>query len=208
MPKGESITTGGKTGTADGNRDKWFVGYTPYYIGAVWYGYDGRLKTINIPSNDSMNAVRIWHNVMTKIHANLAPAVFYEPPNMIKQEICISSGLLATDQCKAAQYLPLPDGTMPAGPYVITEYFVPGCELNPTTYCTVHSPVIDTSSMDSSEVSSSPSSSTSGSSSSSTGSSSAASSSSSTGSSTSSATVSSSATSSSSSSSADTASAS
>lgn len=155
--KGEAITTSGKTGTADGNRDKWFVGYTPYYIGAVWYGYDGRLKTINIPSNDTMNAIKIWNNVMTKIHASLAPEVFYEPPTLIKLEICISTGLLATDACKAA------------GNYVITENFMPGVDINPTTYCTKHTSAIvePTPTIDISSIVSSSSDSSSGSSSSS-----------------------------------------
>lgn len=124
--KGEAITTCGKTGTADGNRDKWFVGFTPYYIGAVWYGYDGRLKTINIPGNDSMNAVKIWNRVMTKIHASLKPESFYEPPTLVKLEICVTSGKLATDACKAA------------GNYVITENFLPGVDINPTAYCDKH----------------------------------------------------------------------
>jgi penicillin-binding protein 1A len=145
--KGQSIPTGGKTGTADGNRDKWFVGYTDYYIGAVWYGYDGRLKTINIPSTDSMNAVKLWYEVMTKIHANLAPKAFYEPPNMVKLEICISSGLLVTDNCRLAG--------AGGATYVITETFIPGAPLNPTTYCPIHNPIADSSSQDSSAASSS-----------------------------------------------------
>jgi penicillin-binding protein 1A len=128
--KGEIITTAGKTGTADGNRDKWFVGYTPYYIGAVWYGYDGRLKTINIPSQDSMSGVKIWHTIMTRIHANLTPADFYEPPTLEKLEICVLSGKLATQECKNA------------GKYVITEFFMQGDENNPTEDCPIHQPKI------------------------------------------------------------------
>ncbi|MDO8599482.1 MAG: hypothetical protein Q7S02_05210, partial [bacterium] len=30
----------GKTGTTDGARDAWFVGYTPELLVAVWVGYD------------------------------------------------------------------------------------------------------------------------------------------------------------------------
>lgn len=128
--KGELISTSGKTGTADGNRDKWFVGYTPYYIGAVWYGYDGRLKTINIPSNDSPNAIKIWHSVMTSIHAKLVPDEFYEPPTLVKLDICMSSGKLATEGCSKA------------GKYVVKENFLPDVDINPTDYCTVHNKYI------------------------------------------------------------------
>jgi len=166
--KGVEISTDGKTGTADGNRDKWFVGYTPYYIGAVWYGYDGRLKTINIPSNDSMNAIKIWYDAITKIHASLTPQSFYEPPDLIKLNICISSGLLATDYCRAA-------GEAIGSTYVITEDFIPGAPLNPTTFCTVHDPNADSSAVDSSSGSSSGSTSASTSSSSSSSNSSASS---------------------------------
>ena len=29
-----------KTGTASDEKDLWFVGGTPYYVTAVWWGYD------------------------------------------------------------------------------------------------------------------------------------------------------------------------
>ena len=128
--KGELIPTSGKTGTADGNRDKWFVGYTPYYVGAVWYGYDGRLKTINIPKSDTSDSIRIWHHVMTRVHKDLAPKDFYVPPTVVELEICIESGKLATEECKAA------------GKYVIKELFLPNADVNPTDYCDVHQPVV------------------------------------------------------------------
>ena len=35
----------GKTGTTDGNRDSWFVGYTPDVVCAVWVGYDSGADT-------------------------------------------------------------------------------------------------------------------------------------------------------------------
>lgn len=34
------MPVGGKTGTTTNNCDRWFVGFTPYYVGAVWTGYD------------------------------------------------------------------------------------------------------------------------------------------------------------------------
>ena len=32
----------GKTGSSGGNDDRWFIGMTPYYVAAVWTGYDIR----------------------------------------------------------------------------------------------------------------------------------------------------------------------
>jgi len=126
--KKQQISTAGKTGTTDNNRDKWFVGYTPYYTAAVWYGYDNRLKTIEIPKGDQSNAVRIWYDVMTRLHADLQPRNWYVPPSDQSARICIQSGQLATPNCELA------------GHYVIKEYFLPGTV--PMTYCEFHNPIV------------------------------------------------------------------
>jgi penicillin-binding protein 1A len=36
----ENMPVAGKTGGSDNWRDRWFVGYTPYYVAAVWSGYE------------------------------------------------------------------------------------------------------------------------------------------------------------------------
>ncbi|NLZ82565.1 MAG: penicillin-binding protein 1A, partial [Clostridiales bacterium] len=38
--KNVTIPSAGKTGTTDANKDKWFCGFSPYYVGVSWYGYD------------------------------------------------------------------------------------------------------------------------------------------------------------------------
>jgi penicillin-binding protein 1A len=65
----------GKTGTTSDNWDRWFVGMTPYYVAAVWTGYD---------SNESMYfygnpAAQIWKKVMQPIHAGLENKSFPWP---------------------------------------------------------------------------------------------------------------------------------
>lgn len=57
----------GKTGTTSNNCDRWFVGFTPYYVAAVWTGYD-------MPEPMYYNgnpAAQIWKAVMEPVHANL-----------------------------------------------------------------------------------------------------------------------------------------
>jgi membrane peptidoglycan carboxypeptidase len=41
----------GKTGTTNDNKDGWFVGYTPYYCGAAWTGYDNAIEMSTAASN-------------------------------------------------------------------------------------------------------------------------------------------------------------
>ena len=59
----------GKTGTTNDNKDRWFVGYTPYYAGAVWFGYD-QPQAMNWLSG-SNPALVVWKNVMVQIHKGL-----------------------------------------------------------------------------------------------------------------------------------------
>ena len=74
----------GKTGTTQENRDKWFVGYTPYYVGAVWYGFDqpDSISKYGVTSNVS---AKVWGQVMEKIHEDLRVKEFDAPDSVIKK---------------------------------------------------------------------------------------------------------------------------
>ncbi|MGI5970476.1 MAG: PBP1A family penicillin-binding protein [Oscillospiraceae bacterium] len=69
----KNMSIAGKTGTTDKNNDRWFVGYTPYYVAAVWTGYDVP-EYINISSNP---AIPMWKAVMQRIHENLEYKAFF-----------------------------------------------------------------------------------------------------------------------------------
>lgn len=89
----------GKTGTTSSNRDRWFVGFTPYYVGAVWFGYD-QPKTL---SGFSPNPAAVaWRKVMAPVHKNLSDKPFLSHLESGKTEvmICEDSGLRATPACK------------------------------------------------------------------------------------------------------------
>ena len=60
----------GKTGTTNGNKDMWFVGYTAYYTTGVWVGYD---SPIEMKMENGNLACTIWHHYMDAIHAGLEP---------------------------------------------------------------------------------------------------------------------------------------
>ena len=85
----------GKTGTTDANRDRYFVGFTPYYCAAVWSGYKSN-ATINISTNPSAS---LWRSVMKEIHADLSRKSFNKCSGLTTISVCSDSGLLATDAC-------------------------------------------------------------------------------------------------------------
>lgn len=91
------MTIAGKTGTTTSKKDTWFVGYTPYYVAAVWVGYD-KQERVNLSTNQ---APLMWKKVMSKIHANLENKAFDEPDDLVTVTYCMDSGMLATSACRA-----------------------------------------------------------------------------------------------------------
>lgn len=104
-----NIATYGKTGTSNSNHDKWFVGFTPYYVGAVWYGYDK--KPLGVSTNAS---VSIWKKVMTKVHENLPNKEFPIPSNVTSATICQRTGKLSSPGCQFAHKEYFVKGTVPS----------------------------------------------------------------------------------------------
>lgn len=92
------MDTCGKTGTTDDDNDRWFAGYTPYYTGTVWFGYDTPRTVVVYGGNPALN---LWKKVMTKIHSGLASKTFTRPSNVGSAYICTESGELAGEECKS-----------------------------------------------------------------------------------------------------------
>lgn len=89
------MSAAGKTGTSNDNKDKWFVGYTPHYLAAVWSGYDTP-KAVG-GGNPS---VSIWKKVMSKVHEGMEETEFEKPdPKNEKVKVCSVSGKIATELC-------------------------------------------------------------------------------------------------------------
>lgn len=65
----EGITSAGKTGTTENQRDGWFVGFTKYYTTAVWVGYDYPREMKELMGNTYPGY--IWQAYMTEIHKGL-----------------------------------------------------------------------------------------------------------------------------------------
>ena len=89
------MSQAGKTGTTNDERDRYFVGFTPYYCAAVWTGYRSN-EEIWIGGNPAAN---LWRQVMSKIHADLSDPGFHSATGVTTVTVCADSGMLATDAC-------------------------------------------------------------------------------------------------------------
>ncbi len=116
----------GKTGTSQNYYDRWFVGYTPTYLGGVWYGYEYP-KALG---NDTKHiCTEIWDDVMSEIYKVKEKDTyekFERPESVITAMYCKDSGKLMTDACRAD----------PRGDRSEIGYFVKGTE--PRQKCNCH----------------------------------------------------------------------
>lgn len=127
-----SVNCAGKTGTTQEDYDRWFVGYTPYYVGGVWFGYDLNQSLSEYWTNP---AVLLWDTVMTKLHQKYIDAAneggeplktFNMAPGVITCTYCRDSGMLMGEACYAD----------PRGGRADTGYFTEATK--PTEVCTLH----------------------------------------------------------------------
>jgi penicillin-binding protein 1A len=61
----------GKTGTTNGYKDAWFIGFTGNYVAAVWFGNDDDSPMENMTGGTLPAAT--WHDVMAYAHRGLDP---------------------------------------------------------------------------------------------------------------------------------------
>jgi len=106
----------GKTGTTDGYRDAWFVGYTPDIAIGVWVGFDDERP---LKLTGAQAALPIWSELAVRLMPQGAQD-FEIPSGVVQRRIDPRTGQLATSQC----------------PEKTSEFFIAGTE--PTIYCEVH----------------------------------------------------------------------
>ncbi len=87
-----------KTGTTNGNKDAWTMGFTPQLAVGVWVGNTD--NTSMDRTTGASGASPIWNAVMRKYHEGL-PATWYErPANITNRAVCWPSGLLPSPACQ------------------------------------------------------------------------------------------------------------
>ncbi|MBQ8509062.1 MAG: transglycosylase domain-containing protein [Clostridia bacterium] len=97
----KQINCAGKTGTASNDVDRWFIGYTPYYVGGIWFGYEMPQSLGTLSFNPVTTG---WDIVMTKIHEEILNSgkslkTFETADGVIKATYCKDSGKLMTSAC-------------------------------------------------------------------------------------------------------------
>ena len=99
----ESVDTAGKTGTSGNDRDRLFVGYTPYYTAGIWCGY-GKANTQ--VGHNSPSHIKIWDEVMKKVHEELVftdyseTLRYFNTDKLIIAPYCSKSGLIPSEWCE------------------------------------------------------------------------------------------------------------
>lgn len=106
----------GKTGTTDGYRDAWFIGYASDAVIGVWVGFDDEQP---VRLTGAQAALPIWMDVARRMFPEQAPP-FPQPSGVVVRAIDPKTGQLATSQC----------------PEQVNEVFIDGTA--PDVYCEVH----------------------------------------------------------------------
>ncbi|OQB15979.1 MAG: Penicillin-binding protein 1F [Firmicutes bacterium ADurb.Bin193] len=116
-----AYSTAGKTGTTDNDVDRWFVGFTPYYVAGVWVGCDNPRSMSFFSGNP---CIPVWKRVMQEVHSakGLPSKGFGVSSGVVEATFCTFGGGIPNDLC----------------PSVKTAYFKSGSE--PTEICTLHVP--------------------------------------------------------------------
>ncbi|MBQ6936479.1 MAG: transglycosylase domain-containing protein, partial [Clostridia bacterium] len=85
-----------KTGTTSDEKDRWYVGGTPYYVAAVWYGYDKPKEIKGVSGNP---AGRIYKKILTELHEDLPDKSFPSASGVVARKYCKITGDLAAATC-------------------------------------------------------------------------------------------------------------
>lgn len=128
------VDVAAKTGTTNDNKDIYFVGYTPYFVGGVWFGYE---QPRYLPGFSVSPSLSLWDNVMLKLHEGYiedaknggTPLKKFDYSELVSYQYCKDSGLLPGEYCSLD----------PRGNRTATGY---GSKDNvPTSTCDKHVPV-------------------------------------------------------------------
>ena len=119
--------TAGKTGTSGNDRDRLFVGFTPYYTAGIWCGYPDKSSAVG---HHAKNHFTVWDEIMKSVHEK---KLKYADGEI---SFC-TEGLVYASFCKDSGELFCPSCTYdPRGDRLGAAYFIKGTE--PSEMCDRH----------------------------------------------------------------------
>ncbi len=123
-----TVNCAGKTGTTSSDIDRWFIGYTPYYVAGVWFGYEIPQELGTLAWSP---ATKAWDMIMTELHREYVNGTeplktFDSVGGIIEATYCKDSGKMMTAACYAD----------PRGNRAEKGYFTPSTV--PSDYCDCH----------------------------------------------------------------------
>lgn len=102
----------GKTGTTNGNRDAWFVGFSPEIATGVWVGFD-RPRSLGGRETGGRAALPIWVDYMREALADRPEREFSMPEGVVFARIDPRNGYLAFGNGRHAEWQAFVAGTEP-----------------------------------------------------------------------------------------------
>ncbi len=84
-----------KTGTTTSDKDRWFCAGTPYYVAAVWVGFD-HPESLGVSVNPGG---KIFIKVFDEIHEDLPEKEFPKSSKTVEKKYCRVTGKLAGSNC-------------------------------------------------------------------------------------------------------------
>ncbi len=100
----------GKTGTTNGYKDAWFLGYTPDLVAGVWVGTDTN-RALGPSETGGRAAAPIWLEFMREALRGVEPRDFVVPPGVVFARVNPRTGKPTSG--RAGRYLPFVMGTVP-----------------------------------------------------------------------------------------------
>jgi penicillin-binding protein 1A len=103
----------GKTGTANQQRDGWFVGYSPDLATGVWVGFDDHSRMGTGWAQGAGTALPIWVDFMEAALAQRPRKDFRAPAGVVFARVDPDNGLLASPKLVGARLEVFVEGTEP-----------------------------------------------------------------------------------------------
>ncbi len=111
-----------KTGTTTDYRDNWVVGFTPNLVVGVWVGNADNTPMVDVTGVSG--AAPIWNAFMRSVLLGQPELRFKEPPGLVRQVVCATSGRLPTPDCPLTRSEVFIEGTVPTEPDNLYQRFV------------------------------------------------------------------------------------